>query len=39
MFEALALAALPVKQAPRLLRCADKQWWRRIDHYVERARA
>ena len=42
LFEALALALcreLPVKQAAALLRCADKQLWRRIEHYVERARA
>ena len=42
LFEALALALcreLPVKQAAALLRCADKQLWRRIEHYVEQARA
>ena len=42
LFEALALALcreLPVKQAAALLRCADKQLWRRIAHYVEQARA
>ena len=41
-FEALALALcrdLPVRQAAGLLRCADKQLWRRIEFYVERARA
>lgn len=41
-FEALALALcreLPVRQAARLLRCADKQLWRRIEFYVHRARA
>jgi len=41
-FEALALALcrdLPVRQAAALLRCADKQLWRRIEFYVERARA
>lgn len=42
LFEALGLALcrdLPVKQAAGLLRCADKQLWRRIDHYVTHARA
>ena len=42
LFEALALALcreLPVKQAAALLRCSDKQLWRRIEHYVEQARA
>lgn len=41
-FEALALTLcreLPVRQAARLLRCADKQLWRRIECYVEQARA
>jgi transposase len=41
-FEALALALcrdLPVRQAAELLRCADKQLWRRIEFYVEQARA
>jgi transposase len=41
-FEALALALcreLPVRQAAALLRCSDKQLWRRIEFYVERARA
>ncbi|HNM41625.1 MAG TPA: ISL3 family transposase [Giesbergeria sp.] len=41
-FEALALALcreLPVRQAAQLLRCADKQLWRRIEYYVEQARA
>ena len=41
-FEALALALcreLPVRQAAALLRCADKQLWRRIAFYVEQARA
>lgn len=41
-FEALALALcreLPVRQAARLLRCADKQLWRRIEFYVGQARA
>lgn len=40
-FEALALALcreLPVRQAANLLRCADKQLWRRIEFYVNRAR-
>lgn len=42
LFEALALALcreLAVAQAAALLRCADKQLWRRIEHYVEQARA
>jgi len=42
LFEALALALcreLPVKQAAALLCCVDKQLWRRIQHYVEQARA
>ena len=42
LFEALALALcreLPVRQAAALLRCADKQLWRRIEHYVDEARA
>jgi transposase len=41
-FEALALALcreLPVRQAASLLRCADKQLWRRIAFYVGQARA
>ena len=41
-FEALALALcreLPVRQAAALLRCTDKQLWRRIEFYVEQARA
>jgi transposase len=41
-FEALALALcreLPVRQAAGLLRCADKQLWRRIALYVDQARA
>ena len=41
-FEALALTLcrdLPVRQAAALLRCADKQLWRRIEFYVEQARA
>jgi transposase len=41
-FEALALALcreLPVRQAAALLRCADKQLWRRIEFYVAQARA
>lgn len=41
-FEALALALcreLPVRQAAKLLRCTDKQLWRRIEFYVEQARA
>ena len=41
-FEALALALcrnLPVRQAAGLLRCADKQLWRRIEFYVSQARA
>ena len=42
MFEALALSLcreLPVRQAAALLCCADKQLWRRIEFYVEQARA
>ena len=42
LFEALALSLcqeLPVRQAAALLRCADKQLWRRIEHYVDEARA
>ena len=42
LFEALALALcreLAVRQAAALLRCADKQLWRRIEHYVNQARA
>jgi transposase len=42
LFEALALALcrdLPVRQAAAMLRCADKQLWRRIEHYVTQARA
>lgn len=41
-FEALALALcreLPVRQAASLLRCSDKQLWRRIEFYVDQARA
>jgi transposase len=41
-FEALALTLcrdLPVRQAALLLRCADKQLWRRIEFYVRQARA
>lgn len=40
-FEALALALcreLPVHQAAALLRCEDKQLWRRIEFYVSQAR-
>jgi transposase len=42
LFEALALSLcreLPVRQAAALLRCADKQLWRRIEFYVEQARS
>ena len=42
VFEALALALcreLPVRTAAELLRCRDKQLWRRIEFYVEQARA
>jgi len=42
LFEALALSLcreLPVRQAAALLRCTDKQLWRRIAHHVEQARA
>ena len=38
LFEALALALcreLPARQAAALLRCADKQLWRCIEHYVD----
>jgi len=41
LFEALALSLcqnMPVRQAAALLRCADKQLWRRIEHYVGVAR-
>jgi transposase len=41
LFEALALSLcqdLPVRQAAQLLRCTDKQLWRRIEHYVHTAR-
>jgi len=41
-FEALALALcreLPVRQAANLLRCLDKQLWRRLEFYVGQARA
>jgi len=41
LFEALALSLcqeLPVRQAAALLRCSDKQLWRRIEHYVSQAR-
>ena len=42
LFEALALALcreMPVRKAAALLRCADKQLWRRIESYVAQARA
>ncbi len=42
LFEALALSLcqdLPVRQAAQMLRVADKQLWRRIEHYVVQARA
>ena len=42
LFEALALSLcqeLPVRQVAALLRCQDKQLWRRIKHYVDAARA
>lgn len=42
LFEALAISLcqnMPVRQAAALLRCADKQLWRRIEHYVTAARA
>jgi transposase len=42
LFEALALSLcqeLPVRQAAELLRCSDKQLWRRIEYYVNAARA
>jgi transposase len=41
LFEALALSLcqeLPVRQAAALLRCSDKQLWRRIEHFVNAAR-
>jgi transposase len=41
LFEALALSLcqqMPVSQAAALLRCSDKQLWRRIAHYVDAAR-
>ena len=41
-FEALALTLcrdLPVRQAAAQLRCSDKQLWRRIEFYVQQARA
>jgi transposase len=42
LFEALALALcrdLPVAQAAAMLRCSDKQLWRRITYHVDKARA
>jgi len=42
LFEALALSLcqeLPVRQAAALLRCSDKQLWRRVEHYVNAARS
>lgn len=42
LFEALGLSLcrdLPVRQAAQMLRVRDKQLWRRIEHYVEQARA
>jgi transposase len=42
LFEALALSlcqGLPVLQAANMLRVSDKQLWRRIEHYVNQARA
>ncbi|MFV0681232.1 ISL3 family transposase, partial [Ottowia sp.] len=42
LFEALAISLcqqLPVRQAAQMLRVSDKQLWRRIEHYVEQARA
>ena len=42
LFEALALSLwqeLPVRQAAALLRCSDKQLWRRIAHNVGLTRA
>jgi transposase len=41
LYEALALSLcqdLPVRQAAKQLRCNDKQLWRRIAHYVTKAR-
>lgn len=34
-----AVPRVPVRQAAALLRCNDKQLWRRIEFYVDRARA
>lgn len=42
LFEALALSLtqeLPVRQAAQMLRVRDKRLWRRIEHYVHKARA
>lgn len=42
LFEALALSLcqqMPVRQTAQLLRCADKQLWRRVGFYVGQARA
>jgi transposase len=42
LFEALALSlcqTLPVAQAAALLRVQSKRLWRRIEHYVQKARA
>ena len=42
LFEALSLTLcqdLPVRQAAQMLRVRDKQLWRRIEHYVDEARA
>ena len=42
LFEALALSLtqeLPVRQAAQMLRVRDKRLWRRIEHYVDKARA
>ena len=42
LFEALALSlcqSMPVRLAAQMLRCSDKQLWRRVSHYVEEARA
>ena len=35
----VACGELPVRQAGALLRCSDKQLWRRIEFYVDQARA
>lgn len=42
LFEALALSlcqSMPVRLAAQMLRCTDKQLWRRVSHYVQEVRA